>query len=278
MGNVGLEDSSDAAPTANLAVAIRSYLTHLGIVDPDADSEIAGLIWMHALAIGYSPTYLSENADGIRQDWPRVPLPASREALEVPASLGSQVAALLDTEHPIPGVTAGNLRPDLGLIGPISRDGGNQLKDNELALTVGWGYSGQNNVVMPGKGELVERDYTPEERAALQAGAEQLGLSLEVVLAQLGERTCDVYLNEVAYWRNVPAGVWEYVIGGYQVMEKWLSYRESPLLGRSLTNAEVHEVEAMARRIAAILLLQPALDANYQATKADAYSWPAAPM
>ena len=57
-------------------------------------------------------------------------------------------------------------------------------------------------------------------------------------------------------------------------MKKWLSYRERPLLGRSLTNAKVHEVEAMARRIAAILLLQPALDANYQRAKTDAYAWP----
>lgn len=90
----------------------------------------------------------------------------------------------------------------------------------------------------------------------------------------MGERTCDIYLNEVAYWRNVPTGVWEYVIGGYQVMKKWLSYRESPLLGRPLTNPEVHEVEAMARRIAAILLLQPALDANYRRAKTDSYQWP----
>ena len=56
-------------------------------------------------------------------------------------------------------------------------------------------------------------------------------------------------------------------------MKKRLSYRESPLLGRSLTNAEVHEVEAMARRIAAILLLEPTLDANYERAKAEAYPW-----
>jgi len=43
-----------------------------------ASAETAGLIWMHALAAGYSPDYLSENADGIRQDWPRAPLPATR--------------------------------------------------------------------------------------------------------------------------------------------------------------------------------------------------------
>jgi hypothetical protein len=49
------------------------------------------------------------------------------------------------------------------------------------------------------------------------------------------ERTYNVYLNDVAYWSNVPAHVWEYTIGGYQVIRKWLSYRESDLLDRSLT-------------------------------------------
>ena len=144
-----------------------------------------------------------------------------------------------------------------------------------MEVTAGWGHRGQNNVVMPGKGKVVERDYTLDEQAAVQVGAEQLGLSLENVLVQFGERTCDVYLNELAYWRNVPTGVWEYVIGGYQVMKKWLSYRESTLLGHSLTNAEVHEVEGMARRIAAILLLQPALDENYEHAKTGAYQWQA---
>ena len=33
--------------------------------------------------------------------------------------------------------------------------------------------------------------------------------------------------------------MWDYTIGGYQVVKKWLSYREKPLLGRSLTPDEV---------------------------------------
>ncbi|MDQ2786716.1 MAG: hypothetical protein M3Y58_17140, partial [Chloroflexota bacterium] len=65
-----------------------------------------------------------------------------------------------------------------------------------------------------------------------------------------------------------------YTIGGYQVMKKWLSYREQPLLGRPLTPEEARDVTRMARRIAALLLLTPALDANYQAAKAAAYAWP----
>ena len=84
-------------------------------------------------------------------------------------------------------------------------------------------------------------------------------------LACLGAKTGDVYLNDVAYWRNVPARVWTYSLGGYQVMKKWLSYREKAILGRSLTLDEITGMMNAARRIAALLLLQPALDANYRA-------------
>jgi hypothetical protein len=60
-------------------------------------------------------------------------------------------------------------------------------------------------------------------------------------------------------------------------MKKWLSYHERNLLGRSLSLAELTEVMHMARRIAALLRLQPALDANYQAVKAAVYVWPTDP-
>ncbi|MFL6227792.1 MAG: hypothetical protein ACJ741_03325 [Pyrinomonadaceae bacterium] len=42
---------------------------------------------------------------------------------------------------------------------------------------------------------------------------------------------------------------------------------------RNLTSAELSEVAAMVRRLAALRLLEPALDANYQAVKADAHEW-----
>jgi hypothetical protein len=43
-------------------------------------------------------------------------------------------------------------------------------------------------------------------------------------------------------------------------------------MGKS-TLAELTEVMHMVRRISALLLLQPALDANYRAAKAAAYRW-----
>ena len=126
---------------------------------------------------------------------------------------------------------------------------------------------------MPGKGKSILRPYTSEELAAMGQGAEALGLSAEEALAQLGDQAVDVYLNGVAYWRCVPSGVWSYTIGGYQVMKKWLSYREKPLLGRDLKPEEVREVRDMARRIAAIVLLQPELDASYLVVKENTWEW-----
>ena len=59
--------------------------------------------------------------------------------------------------------------------------------------------------------------------------------------------------------------MWAYTLGGYPVIKKWLSYREKELLGRALTVDEVRHVMHVARRVAALLLLEPALDASYAA-------------
>uniref|UniRef100_UPI0025795A6D type ISP restriction/modification enzyme n=1 Tax=Microcystis sp. LSC13-02 TaxID=1895004 RepID=UPI0025795A6D len=79
--------------------------------------------------------------------------------------------------------------------------------------------------------------------------------------------------DDRAYWQNIPSRVWEYNIGGYQVIKKWLSYREEKLLGRGLTIAEVQEVSEMTRRITAIILLESDLDDNYQNIKTAVYSF-----
>ena len=55
----------------------------------------------------------------------------------------------------------------------------------------------------------------------------------------IGTRTVDVHLNANAYWSNVPEKVWDYALGGYQVIKKWLSYRERKVLGRALKPEEV---------------------------------------
>ena len=44
---------------------------------------------------------------------------------------------------------------------------GRNMDGEDFALTAGRGYYGTGEAVMPGQGRVVERDYTPDERAAL---------------------------------------------------------------------------------------------------------------
>jgi hypothetical protein len=240
-----LKDQSPPTWRANLSERTRAYLAAFGINDVDINPESAASIWLHALAIGYSPAYLSENKDGIQQGFPRIPLPADKELFLASAALGRQVADLLDTEKGVSGVTKGNLRPEIIGIAELKARGS---EEPDYAVRAGWGHLAKG-AVQPSKGKLV----------SVAKGA-----------------SYDVYLNDTTYWANVPKAVWEYVIGGYQVLKKWLSYREANILGRPLRLEEVQEFTNIARRIAALLALSGTLDANYRACAANAMSLPPA--
>jgi hypothetical protein len=259
----------------NLSKLASDYLRAL---DVEITPESAASLWLHALAIGYSPAYLEENADGIRQDWPRIPLPAAVEQFTASAALGQRVAALLDTETPVAGVSAGALRPELRGVAGLNRMDGKPLEAAEdLLLTAGWGHAGKEGVTMPGRGNIFQRERTAKEFADLAEGLAALGISKDEGLARLGNTVVDVYLNDRCAWKNVPEKVWELYIGGYQVMKKWLSYREHGFLKRPLILGEAEEVQNMARRLTALCLLQPELDANYAAVKANLHAWRAVP-
>ena len=201
----------------------ESYLDRLGLGVED--------LFHHVLAVLHDPAYREANAGALRMEWPRIPLPGwpdgdqeeATEDLAASAARGRELAALLDSDTPVPGVTTGTLRPEAAAVAvPSTTDGGNMAGD-DFALTAGWGHFGSGQAVMPGQGRVVERPYTAHERAALGESAHTLG-----------DTTFDVHLNDRAYWRNVPAAVWSYKLGGYQVLKKWLSYREHKVLGRPL--------------------------------------------
>jgi hypothetical protein len=257
----------------NLSDAATSYLTKLGVPVSSNEIDSTEMLFMHVLAIGYSPQYLLENADGVRQDWPRVPLPSSSDMLVRSANAGRQIADLLDTDRPVEGITAGGIRREFKFLAVTSRVGGGSLTESELAVTAGWSHKNKEGATMPGKGKVIGRAYAKAETEAISSTAKVSGLSEGQAFDLLGSSTVDVYLNDLAFWANIPTNVWEYTIGGYQVIKKWLSYREQKLLGRPLSKDEVRYVQEMVRRIAAILLLQPALDANYQKTKSDSFPW-----
>jgi hypothetical protein len=237
----------EAATVANLSPAALAWCAALGLLPTP---ETSRLVWLHVLAVAYSPAWLQENGDAIRQGWPRVPLPGSADLLRSSAALGTQLLALLDLSAPVPSVTAGTPRPELASVAvPTTAPG--QTRD--WRLTAGWGSRSQQGVTMPGRGRADVRPYASDEAAT------------EAQQALIGATTRDVWMNAASYWRNIPERVWELRIGGYQVIKKWLSYRELSTLGRPLNEAEVGHVQAVARRLAAVLLLGPQLDESYRA-------------
>lgn len=110
-----------AVERANLSGPTREWLNAIGVKSVDSDGAASALAWNHCLAVGYSLRYLSENADGIRRDWPRIPLPSSKESLFASAVLGQRLAELLDTGSDVEGVTSGAISPQLRVAGVISR-------------------------------------------------------------------------------------------------------------------------------------------------------------
>ncbi|MDZ4065090.1 MAG: type ISP restriction/modification enzyme, partial [Coriobacteriia bacterium] len=255
--------SSEAGVRPNLSERALAYAKAVGF---DDDTKASRAVWMHALAIGYCPAYLRANAHGIASGWPRIPLPASAAGLSASSNLGTAIARLLNADSVL---REQGIR---GLGFPAASDGGG-LSESDLGLTAQWGLRQREGVITPSKGKLTERDYTAEELAAIAEGAESLGMTRDEAVALLGGTCFDVWLNDVAYWRCVPANVWRYTIGGYQVIKKWLSYRERALLGRDLKPEEARYVGEMVRRIAALVLMQPELDANYERVKADVWEW-----
>ena len=240
-------DGTQRSP--NLSPAAQNYLDRLGLSVDD--------LFHHVIAVLHNPQYRAANAGALRMEWPRIPLPgwpdgtADGAAAELSASAarGRQLAALLDSDTPVAGVTSSALTPAMAsiavpaIVQKSGADSGNMAGD-DFAVTAGWGHYGSGDAVMPGQGRLVERDYTAAERATLSDAN---------MLPTLGATTFDVYLNERAYWRNVPAAVWNYQLGGYQVLKKWLSYREQRVLGRALTVEEAQTFAETARRVAGVL-------------------------
>jgi hypothetical protein len=241
----------------NISTGAQSYLSDIGGSHDQ--------LFFHSIAILHCPAYRTENQGALRQDWPRIPLPTDAAALKASAKLGKEIADLLDVQQKVKGVTDPPFRKELQLLAMIERFDKAPLNPDEgdLDITAGWGHAGKAGATMPGKGKIFERPYSPQEQKVL-ADATSI----------FGETTVDVYLNDRVYWKNIPSRVWEYTISGYAVIKKWLSYREKELLGRSLTVDEARYVTETTRRIAALMLLGPALDANYREISKIAAPWP----
>ena len=124
------------------------------------------------------------NAGGLRMGWPRIPLPTDAAEFAASAERGRLLARLLDTESNVDDL----LDPSIAV--PTKIDG-TQMQPADFEVSAGWGHFGANQAVMPGQGKINRR----------------------------GDMV-DVYLNDHAYWKDVPIEVWEYRLGGYQVLKR----------------------------------------------------------
>jgi hypothetical protein len=256
------EQTTSAAWRPNLSRFAAGYLAEMGYGDLDTSRHSARALWLHTLAIGYSPLYLEENADALCADWPRIPLPDRRELLDDSAALGARLGALLDIGTPLPGLDTSTVA-HLSQLGNLVRDDGRKPQPADLAVTAGWA-SVQNReqksgaisrIVMPSSGRVMRREAGDGEWPTLSPA--QRGL--------LGEEVMDVYLNATTCWRGIPEAAWNFKIGGFQVLRKWLSYRDEAVLGRSISREEARQFQSIARRLTELVLLTSDLDANYRA-------------
>lgn len=88
----------------------------------------------------------------------------------------------------------------------------------------------------------------------------QTGGTDKVEKRQYQEKTGRLYVNDQQYFEGIPKEVWEYHIGGYQVLDKWLKDRK----GRRLS---LHEVEHYLKVITALkrtIRLQQEIDVLYR--------------
>src|SRR5262249_4111908 len=69
--------SNDTEPERNCSSKVHDYVCSVF----SSAEEIIPNLWIHVLALAHSPAYSRENADALRHDWPRIPLPATKDAL-----------------------------------------------------------------------------------------------------------------------------------------------------------------------------------------------------
>ena len=213
---------------------------------------------LHVVATLLSPSYAKSNAGALRSDWARIPIPSDPEIFKRSAECGRLASELMNSEVPVIGVTAGSLLKGLSEIA-VPRGKTYELK--------GWGYRQTSrtggNIVMPATGDARPREWSADEKLAIIACGTRQGLDEDAVFEMNGD----------AFWQGVPAAVWNYELGGYIVLRKWLSYRDDGVLNRPLTGTEVLHFSGVVRRLTELMMLGPALDLIHDECRSVAVEW-----
>jgi predicted helicase len=72
-----------------------------------------------------------------------------------------------------------------------------------------------------------------------------------------------LYINDTQYFDNVPKDVWEFHIGGYQVIDKYLKYRKEGKINRPLNLDEIQNIENVVKILAFTIEQMKKIDAVF---------------
>ncbi len=222
--------------------------------DDDA-RDLVGKLFRVGFAILHAPAYQAEHKSALSADWAHLPIPKDRKLFAQLVDKGEQVTRLLDANRDARDVIDAVLGHERAAqLGPLKRSDGGKLRPADLKITVTfWG---------GGKGRWKSRPFGVEE-APPDAWGEGVW----------GDQTGDLYINDDAFFANVPEAVWTYQLGGYPVLKKWLGYRQADRRDdKPLTDDERKWFRQIVQRIAALLALGTELDALYQRVAEDAFT------
>jgi hypothetical protein len=233
---------------------LRSHFRLTGERRGNHARDFVGKLFRVAFALLHAPSYQTEHKSVLSADWAHLPIPKDAGLFDRIVSAGEKVSRLLDANRDAREVIEAVVGADgARALGPLKRIDGEQVRPADLKITITyWG---------GGKGRWKPRAFMAEELPANE---------LETAW---GERTGDLYLNDNAYFANVPELVWSYQLGGYPVLKKWLGYRQANRRGGNpLTDDERRWLRQVIQRLAALLALGPSLDTLYQEAAVGAFT------
>ncbi|MGP0092311.1 MAG: type ISP restriction/modification enzyme [Xanthobacteraceae bacterium] len=243
---------------ANLPEATwRVLRDHFGLKGERRDEParaLVGKLFRIAFGVLHAPSYQAEHKSALSADWAHLPIPRDMTLFNRLAAEGEKVTRLLDADRDASDVIRAVLGADrASVLGPLKRSDGKQVRPEDVKITVTyWG---------GGKGRWKPRPFIVEELPATDYGD------------AWGERTGDLFLNDDAYFANVPELVWDYQLGGYPVLKKWLGYRQADRRHEQpLTDDERRWFRQIIQRISTLLALGPTLNGLYQETAANAFT------
>ncbi|MBM4466156.1 MAG: hypothetical protein FJ014_11490 [Chloroflexi bacterium] len=170
-------------------------------------------IFHYAYAVFHSPTYRERYAEFLKIDFPRLPLTSDRELFKALAERGEELVSLhlmetpklngLITHFPVPG---SNEVEKVRYVEQVTEEKEAPIATSRPSVRV-------SNLRLP----LVFEHQTQVE--------------IKPKPEPEPRPTGRVYINKTQYFEGIEPEVWEFQIGGYQVLHKWLTDRK----GRKLT-------------------------------------------